>query len=467
MSRAGAYGCLVVFGGDASAMKLLWLVLMVWSGLGAREVVMTSDPTPEDVFNLSLVNRLRMEPASEGRRWRMPYAPLFGGTSHPIDVALYAKEMAALVPVGPVLWDTRLANAARCHARWMAKNAVTGHNETPGSPLFTGITPNERMVAAGFPYSGGTGENVTGPAFGPWNVQAGYIIDWDNAKNRAAHGMQDGRPHRVNMCSESWTRIGIGFAPVGDAGRQMMAQNYGCLLKEIRRVGGVVFNDRSADGLPQPGEGMSGVVVSLLDAKERELTRCETSASGHWVQDLPAGAEWLKVKEVTVSLSATAMTQWFLSPQVSSERAKLHAPILKGLEGSPSPDLLYQAWLLPDLPGWKKMEVRFRALNPDPIALQTRLEDLLAAGDYNTLRREIEAVRVPALSAFLAQWKILAKTQEEQAQIVSAAIEGRPMEVRRVQRHRDLLDRWAGIDHPFLRCRIEILAEGFSAMKTR
>lgn len=448
-------------------MKFLCLVLVVWSGLWAREVVMTSDPTAEDVFNLSLVNRLRMDPKVEGRRWRLPYAPLFGGTSHPIDIALYAKEMSELVPVGPVLWDTRLANSARCHARWMAKNSVMGHTENPGSPLFTGITPNERMLAAGFPYSGGTGENVTGPAFGPWNVQAGYIIDWDNAKNRAPHGMQDGRPHRQNMCLESWTRIGIGFAPIGDAGRQMMAQNYGCLLKEIRRVGGVVFNDRNADGLPEPGEGISGAVVIIQDANGKELARCETCASGHWVQDVPKGAEQLKVKNLSVPLSATAMTQWFLSPQVSPERAKLHAPVLKNLEGSPTPEVLYQAWLLPDLPGREKLEPRFHALKPDPIALQTRLEDLLAAGEYSTLHREIDAVRVPALSTFLAQWKILAKTQEEQAQILSAAIEGRPMEVRRVQRHRDLLDRWAGIDHPFLRWHIEILAEGFNAMKTR
>jgi hypothetical protein len=397
----------------------------------------------------------------------MPYAPLFGGTSHSIDTTLYAKEMAALVPVGPVLWDTRLANAARCHARWMAKNSDMGHNETPGSPLFTGITPNERMLVAGFPYSGGTGENVTGPAFGPWNVQAGFIIDWDNAKSRAAHGMQEERPHRHNMCLESWTRIGIGFASIGAADRQMMAQNYGCVLKENRRIGGVVFNDRNADGLPEPGEGIAAAQIILWDSSDREISRCDTSASGHWVQDLPAQAKRLSYKSVSIPLSATAMTQWFLLPQVSSERAKLHAPVLKGLEGSPTPDLLYQAWLLPDLPGREKLEARFQALTPDPIAMQIRLEDLLAAGEYTTLQKEIDAIRVPALASFLSQWKTLAKAQEEQAQILSAAIEGRPMEVRRVHRHRDLLDRWAGIDHPFLRWHIEILAEGFRAMKTR
>jgi hypothetical protein len=60
------------------------------------------------------------------------------------------NEMRAAIGAPAVRPDERATAAAQHHAEYLAQAGAIGHDETPGSPGFTGTTVQERLAAQGY-----------------------------------------------------------------------------------------------------------------------------------------------------------------------------------------------------------------------------------------------------------------------------------------------------------------------------
>lgn len=58
-----------------------------------------------------------------------------------------ARRLAGMTPFA---WDDRLARAAAGHAGYLARNLELGHEQAAGKPGFTGASPGQRALLAGF-----------------------------------------------------------------------------------------------------------------------------------------------------------------------------------------------------------------------------------------------------------------------------------------------------------------------------
>jgi len=222
--------------------------------LAAILAAVDGPPTAEEVECLHLLNRFRADPAGEGRRLAWGGSLGYPGSPAGIDLKLCRAELAALRPVPPLVMDLRLLDAARRHADWLIANHATGHNQTPGTPAFSGSDPVARMVASGF---AGTpsGENCFAGSASPWNAICGYVIDWGAGEG----SLLPGRPHRRNLLAGQVDAIGSALVP-WDGGQHLASvQNFG--RSRVRLAGGVAYADRNRNGRFDAGEGIGGVAV--------------------------------------------------------------------------------------------------------------------------------------------------------------------------------------------------------------
>ncbi len=72
----------------------------------------------------------------------------------------YLNDLRAQAGMTPLTTQADLAQAAASHAQYLTTNQLTGHNEDPADPGFTGVTAAERVVAAGYP-SRSVSENIS------------------------------------------------------------------------------------------------------------------------------------------------------------------------------------------------------------------------------------------------------------------------------------------------------------------
>ena len=68
------------------------------------------------------------------------------------------NDLRAAIGAPAVRGDDRVNAAARRHAEYLARNAVGGHDETPGQAGFTGVSVRDRLDAQG--YAGATASEV-------------------------------------------------------------------------------------------------------------------------------------------------------------------------------------------------------------------------------------------------------------------------------------------------------------------
>ena len=68
------------------------------------------------------------------------------------------REKSGLIPL---TYEPHLEKAAISHATYLIKHQSYGHNEKRGSQGYTGVTPSERIIAAGYPTYFGR-ENIVG-----------------------------------------------------------------------------------------------------------------------------------------------------------------------------------------------------------------------------------------------------------------------------------------------------------------
>lgn len=87
-----------------------------------------------------------------------PPPPTYAAGSDELAAYTVLNAERAHCGFGKLQQNTLLDKAARNHAEWMRLNNTVSHDETPGTPGFTGVDPNARAVAVGF--SGIVGENA-------------------------------------------------------------------------------------------------------------------------------------------------------------------------------------------------------------------------------------------------------------------------------------------------------------------
>ena len=211
------------------------------------------EPTPWETLILEYINRCRANPAADAERCiatkRVPGS---------VDVDMFRREMNAEKPAPPMFFDLSLLKAARAHSYYQIVNEQT-HTETEGKPGFTGVTPSDRVRAAGF--TGGSAENIFRDARDPWYSHAGFVVDWGEGPG----GMQPGRGHRRNILNPSYRVAGCGA--VAHQGTKTFAVTHNFSTIRKRLAGGVIIRDVNRNGFYDLGEGVGGVTISVGDEK--------------------------------------------------------------------------------------------------------------------------------------------------------------------------------------------------------
>lgn len=208
------------------------------------------EPTAEETLILEYINRARADPAAEARRI------LESGERIPSDVdkAMFEREMAALPPAPPLVFNLQLLDAARKHAHYMILNEQS-HDQVEGRPGFTGKSMGDRIRAAGYRGSS-MAENAFKTARNAWNSHVAFEVDWGPG---GAGGMQPGRGHRVNIHNPGYRELGAGAVPHGS--QFSVIHNFGS--RKVRLAGGVAYFDKNNNGFYDIGEGRGGVGISV------------------------------------------------------------------------------------------------------------------------------------------------------------------------------------------------------------
>ena len=89
--------------------------------------------------------------------WFSPEKKLVVRHAPPMDVSYEKPEAMSLLNeireamgMNTLVHNEQLAQAAQAHADYLVKNRITSHDEIPGRPGFTGRTPSERALHAGY-----------------------------------------------------------------------------------------------------------------------------------------------------------------------------------------------------------------------------------------------------------------------------------------------------------------------------
>ncbi|MBL8900856.1 MAG: CAP domain-containing protein [Planctomycetes bacterium] len=232
-------------------------------------------PTPEETAVLCWINRFRSDPQAFGRLVLAGPRPSNSGG---VDWALFEAELRTLCPAPPLLYEPRLLEAARAHARYMPMAKEYGHRETHGAEGFTGEWPVDRARAAG--YADPVEECSCARGATPFEIVASYVID-AAPPGRGSGGMQERRGHRAALIDARWNDVGVGLAPWGQ-GQWSNVVVCGTSSARGRVLGGVAFEDRDGDGAYGIGEGLPEVHLRVGDRSAL------ASASGAWRLELLA-----------------------------------------------------------------------------------------------------------------------------------------------------------------------------------
>jgi hypothetical protein len=258
------------------------------------------NPTNEEQYMLELINRARADGGAEATRLGLSGLqegpPNYNGETWIIDNTNQ-----------PLSWNPVLFNAAQNHANELNNGDQFFVGGNPHN--YGGMTPEERIAAAG--YSEG---NYTGPT-----TTSGFIPGPENIAEAISQGSgpftgthlimavtdaHDGlftdqtvpsRGHRNTMMLGFFREIGIGMSAgtdnqshpgqPGGPGDTIwdslyIVQDYGTDTSDTPFVTGVVYQDKNGNNFYDPGEGVGGVRVDVQGSGFFAIT---TSSGGYAV----------------------------------------------------------------------------------------------------------------------------------------------------------------------------------------
>jgi hypothetical protein len=198
-----------------------------------------SDMTPQEQLMLELINRARMDPNGEAKRFGIS---LNEGVASGDKISKAPKEVLA--------GNDDLLQAANSHSDWMIDEDVFAHEETGGGS--TGKNPVDRMEAAGYVFTGSSasGENIS------FRGSSGAINETEMIIQQHADLFIDkgvgGRGHRLNILSNFFQEVGVG-QETGKFTSNGQTFNASMVTQDFARSGssafvtGVVYNDTTID----------------------------------------------------------------------------------------------------------------------------------------------------------------------------------------------------------------------------
>ena len=206
-------------------------------------------------------------------------------TEFGVDQLMLVAEFESLAPAPPLAFHAALIEAARGHSEDMFTHVFQGHNS------WDGRTPQDRLLAAGYPYSS-MAENVFSYAEHPFHGHAAFQIDW----GPGVGGMQGPpRGHRDSIHAAAFREVGIGIVngrntqpgmlPVGP---QLVTQNFGAQPDPEPLVTGVAYYDLNGNGFYDAGEGLGGIRVEVEGAEYYAVT----GAAGGYAVPVPGNGSY-------------------------------------------------------------------------------------------------------------------------------------------------------------------------------
>lgn len=154
--------------------------------------------------------------------------------------------------------DTRLDQAATGHADWLVYNRIASHYQTAGTPLFTGVTPLDRILASGY--------------LGVGTEQVQDEFTYTTSNNKAGEGVQAiagllNAPYHAAGLLAGFRDVGIAVRNAVDAGAadaQTIGRRATVLNPAFKPdVGSQQQAYADTDVFTYPCEGTTGVVRSL------------------------------------------------------------------------------------------------------------------------------------------------------------------------------------------------------------
>jgi hypothetical protein len=219
--------------------------------------------SPQEQLMLELINRARMDPAGEAKRYGISLNEgLRGGT-----ISAAPKQVLA--------GNDDLAAAAAHHSNWMLVNDIFAHEEKKHTKGFTGVEPDDRMNKAGYDFVGdwNWGENISerGSVGKITNAMQTALILQQHEDLFVDQGVQ-GRGHRLNILNDDFQEAGIGqeigkFSSGGNTfNASMVTQDFATSGSKVF-VTGVVYNDNVVkDDFFSVGEQVADRTVSSAGA---------------------------------------------------------------------------------------------------------------------------------------------------------------------------------------------------------
>lgn len=222
--------------------------------------------TPAEQFLLESINRARLDPLGEARRF---------GIDLNQGLAPGTLDGGARQPLAP---NAFLNKAAATHSQWMLENDVFSHTGAQGS------SAGDRMKEAGYVFEGSWtwGENIS------WSGSTGTIsLDTEIGKQHRGLFLSPG--HRVNLLKDTFTEVGV----AQEAGRftSGLTYNASMVTENFARSGdklfltGVIYSDDDKDSFYSIGEGVGGTGI-----RAGTSTTSSASAGGYALGLNPAAS---------------------------------------------------------------------------------------------------------------------------------------------------------------------------------
>jgi hypothetical protein len=199
-----------------------------------RQEALMSNMTPQEQLMLELINRARMDPNGEAKRFGIK---LNEGVPNGDKISGAPKQVLA--------GNDDLLFAANKHSSWMLSNDKFDHFEKSGTPGFYGKSPFDRMEKAGYDFTA-AGENISFRA-----NTAEINLTKEIIKQHRDLFVDKGYPergHRTNILAADFQEVGIGqedgkFKSNGtNFNASMVTQDFGS-RDNGAFITGVVYND--------------------------------------------------------------------------------------------------------------------------------------------------------------------------------------------------------------------------------
>jgi hypothetical protein len=192
--------------------------------------------------------------------------------------AQYGFDLAEIpdVPLEPLAMNEDLLEAARDHSGWMEENDIFSHTGSGGS------SPGERASSAGWS-GGGIGENISGYfSFGQSDIDQQVVVEERHGSLLRSPG------HLRNIMNAAWSEAGIGEA-TGDWQEDGVFYDSAFLYTQdfsdqgLSYLTGVTFDDDDGDNFYDPGEGLGGVQIEIVDANGDVVETVSWQAGGYQI----------------------------------------------------------------------------------------------------------------------------------------------------------------------------------------